>query len=721
MMALPSIPHGSPDEALRTLRAMGVKIVTWPEDADDGKGDAKGPREKSWQKHEYAGEARDGWRYGALTGIEISPGKHLTDYDVDWADGWRIASILLPQTELAFGRAGKPLSHAMYTTPLPFQIRRYVDTDKVLLLEVRGVKTDGSIGLQTMIPPSTWSKGMAREPLEFRKFGGPSHLETNEKAARSADVVAIGLILGRALGRYGFGHEARLAWAGAMLKRWNFTVEETIAIGYALSEHCENDEVDDVRTVIESTKRAIDARRKALGGPGLAKLLGERGPAIVARIDEWMGKADDFIRGKNGQPLSESQDNIRRAFTLFDVEFSYNVFAEKALIKDGPDKARMIDDDALSTLRFRIDREYKFRPSKELFWDVARDVAREHNFHPVHDWLAALTWDGVSRIDLWLRDYVGAEDSEYMRAISAIFLIAAVRRIKHPGSKFDEMIILEGAQGYDKSSALQALCFDTEWFSDDLPLNVDSKQFIEKTIGKWIIEASELSNKSKADIEHLKALLSRQIDGPARLAYARSPVERPRQSVIAGTTNKRQYLTDMTGGRRFWPIEIRRCDVAGILVIRDQLWAEAAKREKEGASIRLPEHLWTVAGELQELRREGDAWEDVIEAAISDIPLRHDGRRRVCAKDLWGALMVPLDRRDKRGSTRISEIMQKFGFKSMKVRDDGGSGKVESGYVEIAPSGFAPQQKLNSGLEPRDLETYDGDVPDSLGPSEEEK
>ena len=77
----------------------------------------------------------------------------------------------------------------------------------------------------------------------------------------------------------------------------------------------------------------------------------------------------------------------------------------------------------------------------------------------------------------------------------------------------------ESSQGMLKSTALRVLCPVDDWFSDDLPLGVDSKQVIERTVGKWIIEAAEMHGNRGREAEALKGFLSRQVDGPVRLAY----------------------------------------------------------------------------------------------------------------------------------------------------------------------------------------------------------
>ena len=63
------------------------------------------------------------------------------------------------------------------------------------------------------------------------------------------------------------------------------------------------------------------------------------------------------------------------------------------------------------------------------------------------DYLNGLQWDGKPRLDRWLIIYTGAEDTELNREFGRIALIAAVRRARHPGTKFDPIIVLEGPMG----------------------------------------------------------------------------------------------------------------------------------------------------------------------------------------------------------------------------------------------------------------------------------
>jgi predicted P-loop ATPase len=279
-----------------------------------------------------------------------------------------------------------------------------------------------------------------------------------------------------------------------------------------------------------------------------------------------------------------------------------------------------------------------------------------------------LVWDGTRRLDDWLVTYGGATRSAYVCAVGALPLIAAVRRARHPGAKFDELLILESGQGTLKSTALRTLCPNEAWFSDDLPLGVDSKLVIERTAGKWIIEAAEMYGNRGREAEQLKAFLSRQVDGPVRLAYDRLATTVRRQFVIVGTTNAQTaYLKDPTGARRFWPVKVQQFDIAALERDRNQLWAEATVREAQGESIRLATHLWTAAGEHQEQRRAVDPWEEVLAPLLSDETVD-----AVPVSAIWERLGVEAKWRDNRHADRVAAIVQRYGFVAKrKIRVEG--------------------------------------------------
>jgi predicted P-loop ATPase len=226
------------------------------------------------------------------------------------------------------------------------------------------------------------------------------------------------------------------------------------------------------------------------------------------------------------------------------------------------------------------------------------------------------------------------------------------------------MIVLESGQGTEKSSALEVLAVEPDWFSDALPLNADDKKVIETLAGRWIVEAAELKGMRKGDIEHLKAFLSRRIDR-ARMSYGRLVTEVPRQCVIIGTTNSAQYLRDSTGNRRFWPVRVERFDLTALRRDRDQLWAEAAQAEATGESIRLDPKLYSAAGDEQEERRIEDPWVGMIDAALGDL------NGKVTVEDAWLIINVPEGVRTQEHNARLGDAMRELGWERTRRRDGG--------------------------------------------------
>ncbi len=670
-------------ELLQRYQELGLRLIYWKRHGNDPK-DWKGPRDVGWNDpaRPYPIEKFDSssMNIGTITGHEVAPDKFLADVDLDWADGIGLAK-LLPSTGFGFGRKGKKLSHAFFTIPERIDLVAYDDigddgtSDGTRFVELRC----GNSTSQTMIAPSLHSPGTF---IELVINGQILHVSVKQLREAVLDFAIGCLLLKRIPG--GLHHDGRKALAGFLL-RASLTPDRVIAI---IEEVCKaqvsrgvpdmsSKDIADAALVVRSTLKRIESGKKFEGGPTLAEFIGGTiGKAVLTRLNLWLGKADDFIRDSNGRIVPKNQENIRRAIEQLGHVLSYDEFADKLMIDGKP-----MEDRETNGILTRIEIDFRFQPPEQYFERIVKFLAWQRPSHPVKDYLASLKWDGISRIDRWLIDAAEVKDSPYARAVSAIMLIAAVRRIKKPGTKYDEMVVWESSmQGTDKSSAAQALCPRHEWFSDDLPLNLKSQQLIESTLGKWIIEASDLAGKRKTEIEQLKAMLSRQVDGPARMAYAHFPVERPRHFIIVGTTNSTAYLTDPTGARRFWPLAVKRFHVKWILEHRDQLWAEACVREEAGESIRLSEELWPEATEHQEARREIDPWEGVLRNALLFVEMSSDGKRRVTTDSLWDALGIATDKRDRYGSLRITDIMQRLGFKRTRVRPKGG--EVQGGFVQ---------------------------------------
>jgi predicted P-loop ATPase len=162
---------------------------------------------------------------------------------------------------------------------------------------------------------------------------------------------------------------------------------------------------------------------------------------------------------------------------------------------------------------------------KEYFVEAVLDIAGADRRHPVREYLGGLKWDGTPRVENWLSAYVGVEDTRYTRAVGKLFLVAAVRRVRRPGVKYDHVLMLYGPQDAGKSSTGAALVPVATWFDDGLILGAETKVVLEQTAGKWIMEINEM--RGGKETEAIKAMITRTHD-TARKAYARDAVTVPR-------------------------------------------------------------------------------------------------------------------------------------------------------------------------------------------------
>lgn len=329
------------------------------------------------------------------------------------------------------------------------------------------------------------------------------------------------------------------------------------------------------------------------------------------------------------------------------------------------------DFDDLRTLGW-IAKHCRFEPKKQTLIDAIMAAADANRFHEVRHWLESLAWDKTARVNSWLIEYLGAGEfydkgdsddekhrkdltNQYVMEIGRLWLLAAVARIMRPGCKADNVLILEGEQAIGKSSALAVL--GGAWFSD-AHLRVGDKDALQAIRGKWIIELSELDSFNRAEASAIKAFFSISIDR-YRASYGHRVADVPRQCVFAGTVNHETYLKDETGNRRFWPVTCRGADLARLAADREQLFAEAVFRYKQGEAWE-PQPAQRELFELeQEARYVGDAWEPVIKRWLDNMT-----SPAVKIEEILGeCLEIERSRWTRQEAQRVGAIMRRLKWK----------------------------------------------------------
>lgn len=312
-------------------------------------------------------------------------------------------------------------------------------------------------------------------------------------------------------------------------------------------------------------------------------------------VNEPVRSAPNFIGNKDGS-IKKTLSNLREMI-LFDPkikgigfdEFSHEVTLNKTSITD----------EFIADLRLSIDKQYHITFTKEDILQMVSSIAREENsYHPIKQIIESKPWDGVQRAETLFIDYLGANDNNYTRAVAKKWLAGAVARIYEPGIKMEMVPVLQGKQGVGKSTIASKL--GGEYFVDSLASLGKTKDDYQLLIGSWIIELGELASFNSTETEKVKSFISARFD-KIRLPYATIPQKYNRTCVFIGTTNNVEFLNDLTGNRRFFPIPLDGKAKNDVFTLDNetiqQIWSEALTIYKNGEKLFLDDEADLEAAE----------------------------------------------------------------------------------------------------------------------------
>ena len=295
-------------------------------------------------------------------------------------------------------------------------------------------------------------------------------------------------------------------------------------------------------------------------------------------------------------------------------------------------------------------------------------ILADNEVDPFKLWLEALPrWDGTKRLHGLLSDTFKAKDGPLTRWASTYLCLGPIQRCFEPGCKLDEIPILIGAQGIGKSSLLSNLlpASEPDWFSDSLSMTDSLQRRVESLQGRVVVELSDLQGFRKADLESMKAFITRCDDGSVRLAFRRNPELALRRCVLVGSSDKSECLpNDSAGNRRYVPVECHEgCDVERFMGgNREQLWAEALAIYREssgGVRANLPRNLMQLQTDRAETHRRKDQLaEDRVQDIESDGPFT---LAQLCNE-------TKTDEKDGRAVSRLADALRQAGWDKNQER-----------------------------------------------------
>lgn len=372
----------------------------------------------------------------------------------------------------------------------------------------------------------------------------------------------------------------------------------------------------------------------------------------------------------NGIVLLKNVPSLKGVFRF--NEFKSDVFVCRCPPWDKMDDftVRRMENVDLTRLEAYLEVSDGMRLGSEKLNRCVEDVAMQDKFHPVRDYFNALEWDGVERLKTHAQRLLKAnqEPQEYLAKILTIWFVAGVARVFEPGCKVDSMLVLEGPQDFGKSLWLRTIgtfgrdieeCYYTDAITIDM---IEDRGSILKLQGNLIIEFPELSGMGKKDQDQIKRWITLQMD-EVEVKYRQRTNVLPRQFILAGTYNPLQgegWLSDPTGGRRFWPITVGQgsLDVEAVRAEREQLWAEAVALYKQGHQLYIDKSdpVYAMAQAAQADRASVDIWFDPISKIIGE-------KKYWETSEILEQIGLPVAKQGKYEKGRVVRVMSQLGWK----------------------------------------------------------
>lgn len=695
-------------DELKPCLAMGFDLIPirqW-DDQRKGKPAGKMPRDNEWVVRPYSRQALLDWiKKGGNIGVRLSTGQVVIDIDPKHEDaGGRSAEELADELELELGvdisaaptvETGSGGWHVYLTKPADQRVRNTIEL-------FGGAIEFKSYGRQVLAPGCKHPNGKFYRWV--RNAGAvlpacPAELwdqiakpKSEDRKRGEGDVLTIAQVKGCLEQLDPTSFREYDTWRNLMFSIHYAAAGDLAARDLFVRWSTSDPEYRDAQDAIEEFwDHADEGRGDARTEKTLFYYVLQSGGSIPLDLDILddveQPKDDDnrplpkFNRDKYGRIKHAIAENVISASEYLSIGVREDIFSGKRYVIDsrgvlenqfGVPQGEEFSDGARELMALTVTREvsvWSGDPSKATMNRAIK--ALTSYVHPLQKYLEGLEWDGKRRNETWLINTSDLEDTPYSRAVSRLWLYAAVGRGMAPGIKFDTMIILEGPQGGFKSTLIRWLA--GEWAAEGLPpiSGHNHKDVISAMRGRWLIEIEELASMKKADVDDLKSFLSRTEDR-ARLPYEEETRTFPRQCVFIGTTNDREYLRDMTGNRRFLPLDVGMIrDVTDIP--RDQLWAEAMhdwRKRPATEEIHLPRNLWDQSAEIQEERRLRDPWEDRLEIMLNE--KWRDENALSTDTLFFDCFQMKLTQADTRHTRRMSQVMRKLGWERCKFTDDNG-------------------------------------------------
>lgn len=320
----------------------------------------------------------------------------------------------------------------------------------------------------------------------------------------------------------------------------------------------------------------------------------------------------DFAIGKGKKPLA-TIENFRAMVKAHLIEIRYNEIKKQVEVKI-PAKNYSRDNDLNCSIYELISMANQYEMPCAHVQKYMLSLADENKYNPVCEWIESKPWDGTSRIKEFFDTILSTNEKakEILLQRWAISAIAAVYEPK--GVSAGGMLVLFAKQYAGKTNWFKNLVppHQSHLIKDGMVIDPHDRDSMVPCLEHWLVELGEIdATFKKAEIAALKAFVNKQED-IFRLPYMPTNSHFPRRTVFFGSVDKRNYLNDPAGNRRFWTIECKKINHTHGLDMQ-QIWAEfyALYLDGEPWLLTLDEHAM-----LSEINKDYEAKHPIEEKLL---------------------------------------------------------------------------------------------------------
>lgn len=260
--------------------------------------------------------------------------------------------------------------------------------------------------------------------------------------------------------------------------------------------------------------------------------------------------------------------------------------------------------------------KYSVEVSEKIFFNSVNYFSKTNKYHPVRDYLESVADLPPVDLNTAAERYFGLKDP-LSNLLLKRWLIGAVARVKRPGCKLQGALILFGQkQGRGKSTFFEKL--GGPFYGGDVD-DIKGKDNLLKQHSYWIIECQEFDQiTSKTQANALKGWITTDSD-TIRPPYERKASPHKRAFAIGGSVNSIEFLSDSTGARRYWILDVGSKFVNNELLEaeRDNLWAAAVQSFNAGEIWHLSAAEESQLTEINKRYAVSDDWSSIVEEYLN--------------------------------------------------------------------------------------------------------